>query len=69
MPEEYKITDLISGEEKTIPSNKSTADGPSAAWVEGWTAGLEGKKSTNPYPAPSWEAVEWLDGFTAAEED
>ncbi len=44
-------------------------DGPTAEWIQGWDAYMHGGSDINPFEPLTGEAIDWQDGWYAAERD
>jgi hypothetical protein len=51
------------------PFYRTDEDGPSEAWIQGWEANMHGGLEVNPFGSSSQEAIDWQDGWDAAERD
>lgn len=51
------------------PLYRTDDDGPGEAWVQGWDARMHDGYGVNPFGSTSQEAIDWQDGWDAAEVD
>ena len=63
-----KNYNFVTGEWEELPDNLPE-DGPSKWWCQGWMAYMGGMPRDNPYDQGTLEALEWEDGYDAAEGD